>query len=164
MPLPLPFPDPRCKGASALEHETTHLRSFRSHRPAVRFYYPSRTIINRHQLVASPFINTISPCSPLQHIPFLHHHLALHLATLFPSKCHSTSMTTTALDHQFAAHGVKALVSKPCLYHFSQLDPSFVLPSPGPVTSFTPSSPANRRHRVALFVLGKGAPHSSLYF
>src|SRR6266702_2354718 len=96
------------------------LRSFRSRRPAVRFYYPSRTIINRHQLVASPFINTISPCSSLQHIPFLHHHLALHLATL--------------------------------------------LPSPGPVTSFTPSSPANRRHRVALFVLGKGAPHSSLYF
>src|SRR6266702_4541938 len=114
------------------------LRSFRSRRPAVRFYYPSRTIINRHQLVASPFINTISPRSPLQHIPFLH--------------------------HQFAAHGVKALVSKPCLYRFSQLDPSFVLPSPGPVTSFTPSSPADRWHRVALFVLGKGAPHSSLYF
>jgi len=101
---------------------------------------------------------------PLQHIPFLHHHLAPHLAALFPSKCHSTSTTTTALDHQFAAHGVKALVSKPCLYRFSQLDPSFVLPSPGPVTSFTPSSPADRRHRVALFVLGKGAPHSSLYF
>ncbi len=165
MNISLPSKDWQCKGASALEHETTCLRSFWSRWPAMRFYYPSWTIINHHQLVASSFINTILPRSPpLRHIPFLHHHLVLHLAALFPSKCHSTSTMTTTLDHQFAAHSVKALVSKPCLYHFSQLDPSFVLPSPGPVTLFTPLSPADRRHRVTLFVLGKGAPHSSLYF
>jgi len=129
------------------------LRLFQSRWPAVRFYYPSWTIINHHQLVASSFINTILPHP--QHIPFLHHHLILHLTTLFPSRCHSILMTTTTLNHQFATHGVKALVSKPCLYCFSQLDPSSILPSPSPVTSFTPSSPADHQHRVMLFVLGK---------
>src|SRR6266702_2752480 len=60
-------PAGRCKGASALEHKTMRLRSFRSCRPTVRFYYPSWTIINCHQLVASLFINTILPCSPPSH-------------------------------------------------------------------------------------------------
>ena len=151
-----------CKGTLALEHEMMHLRLFWSHWPTMWFYYPSQMIVNHHQLVVSSFINTILPCPPHTFLSFTTI-LSCTLLLFSPQKYHSILTMTTALNHQFTAYDIKALVSKPCLYCFLQLNPSFVLPSPGPVTLSTPSSSANHRHRVMLFVLGKGMLHFSLF-
>jgi len=86
-----------CKGASALEHEMMCLRLFWSHRPAMRFYYPSWMIVNCHQLVASLFINTILPHSPTHSFPSPpsclapHHSFPLKMSFYFDNNNHPRS-------------------------------------------------------------------------